>query len=157
MATHRDKIVDQFTQQAVPFATAPSIRDEGALRQLVAASEVTSRETALDVACGPGLVVRAFAAAAGHVTGIDVTPAMIARAREEVAGLTNVVLDLGDVTALPYRDGQFDVVWKTDGLVPGDAWSDFLPGSKDIEADWVTLKCGNYNTKTKKCSGQNYE
>ena len=43
------------------------------------------------------------------------------------------------------------------GLVPGDAWSDFLPGSKDIEADWVTLKCGNYNKATKKCSGTNYE
>ena len=54
-------------------------------------------------------------------------------------------------------DGQFDVVWKTPGLVPGDAWSDFLPGSKDIEADWVTLKCGNYNKVTKKCSGTKYE
>ena len=53
-------------------------------------------------------------------------------------------------------DGQFNVVWKTAGLVPGDAWSDFLPGSKDIEADWVKLKCGNYNTKTKVCSGQNF-
>ena len=53
-------------------------------------------------------------------------------------------------------DGQFSVVWKTEGTVPGDAWSDYLPGSKDIEADWVKLKCGNYNTKTKKCSGQNY-
>ena len=53
-------------------------------------------------------------------------------------------------------DGQFSVVWETAGLVPGDAWSDFLEGSKDIEADWVTLKCGNYNTKTKTCSGQNY-
>ena len=52
---------------------------------------------------------------------------------------------IGEVRA----DGQFDVVWKTTGTVPGDAWSDFLPGSKDIEADWVTLKCGNYNTKTK--------
>ncbi len=51
-------------------------------------------------------------------------------------------------------DGQFDVVWKTKGLVPGDAWSDFLPGSKDLEADWVTLKCGNYNKVTKKCGGQ---
>jgi urea transport system substrate-binding protein len=59
---------------------------------------------------------------------------------------------IGEVRA----DGQFDVVWKTTGLVPGDAWSDFLPGSKDLEADWVTLKCGNYNTKTKKCSGQNF-
>ncbi|HWM71261.1 MAG TPA: urea ABC transporter substrate-binding protein [Steroidobacteraceae bacterium] len=54
-------------------------------------------------------------------------------------------------------DGQFDVVWQTKTLVPGDAWSDFLPGSKDIEADWVTLKCGNYNTKTKVCSGQSYK
>ena len=50
-------------------------------------------------------------------------------------------------------DGQFDVVWKTKGLVPGDAWSDFLPGSKDLEADWVKLKCGNYNKVTKKCLG----
>ena len=54
------------------------------------------------------------------------------------------------------EDGQFETVWSTEGLVPGDAWSDFLPGSKDIEADWVKLKCGNYNTKTKKCSGQNF-
>src|SRR6202451_3514224 len=54
-------------------------------------------------------------------------------------------------------DGQFNVVWKSAGTVPGDAWSDFLPGSKDIDADWVTLKCGNYNKVTKKCSGQNYK
>ncbi len=60
---------------------------------------------------------------------------------------------IGEVKA----DGQFNVVWKSAGLVPGDAWSDFLPGSKDIEADWVTLKCGNYNKVTKKCSGQNFK
>jgi urea transport system substrate-binding protein len=50
-------------------------------------------------------------------------------------------------------DGQFDVVWKSEGLVPGDAWSDFLPGSKDLDADWVQLKCGNYNKDTKTCGG----
>jgi urea transport system substrate-binding protein len=55
------------------------------------------------------------------------------------------------------EDGQFEVVWATDAEVPGDAWSDFLPGSKDIIADWTPpLSCGNYNTKTKACSGQNY-
>ncbi len=54
------------------------------------------------------------------------------------------------------EDGQLDVVWSTEGEVPGDAWSDFLPGSKDVVSDWVKLKCGNYNTKTKKCSGQNF-
>lgn len=51
------------------------------------------------------------------------------------------------------EDGQFLTVSQTDGLVPGDAWSDFLEGSKDLESDWITLKCGNYNTKTKKCLG----
>ncbi len=54
-------------------------------------------------------------------------------------------------------DGQFDVVWKTPGTVPGEAWSKYLPADKNIVADWVTLKCGNYNTATKKCSGQNYQ
>ena len=48
-------------------------------------------------------------------------------------------------------DGQFDVVWKTEGLVPGDAWSKHLDGSKDLIADWKSLNCGNYNTVTKKC------
>ena len=60
---------------------------------------------------------------------------------------------IGEVRA----DGQFDVVWKTTTTVPGDAWSDYLPVSQDTEADWVKLKCGNYNTKTKACSGQNYK
>jgi len=54
-------------------------------------------------------------------------------------------------------DGQFAIVWETDGLVEGDAWSDFLPESKIVEADWTAkLNCGNYNTVTKKCSGQNF-
>ncbi len=55
------------------------------------------------------------------------------------------------------EDGQFLVVSETDDLVPGDAWSDFLPGSKDIISDWTPpISCGNYNTVTKTCSGQNY-
>ncbi len=53
-------------------------------------------------------------------------------------------------------DGQFDVVWETKGMVAGDAWSDFLPDSKDIIADWrKPMSCGNYNVKTGVCSGQN--
>jgi len=54
-------------------------------------------------------------------------------------------------------DGQFDVVWKTKEEVPGEAWSHYLPADKDIIADWVQVKCGNYNTVTKVCSGQNYK
>jgi urea transport system substrate-binding protein len=54
-------------------------------------------------------------------------------------------------------DGQFQIVSQTPGLVVGDAWSDYLEGSKDLIADWrAPLSCGNYNVKTAKCSGQNY-
>jgi urea transport system substrate-binding protein len=49
------------------------------------------------------------------------------------------------------EDGQFDVVWKTKGLVPGDAWSDFLPGSRSLISDWTGKKCGNFNKATGKC------
>jgi len=52
-------------------------------------------------------------------------------------------------------DGQFEVVWQTPGLVAGDAWSDYLPGSKDLISDWrEPLACGNFNVKTGKCSGK---
>jgi urea transport system substrate-binding protein len=60
---------------------------------------------------------------------------------------------IGEVKA----DGQFDVVWKTPTTVPGEAWSRYLPSDKNVTADWVTLKCGNYNTATKQCSGQNFK
>ena len=51
-------------------------------------------------------------------------------------------------------DGQFEVVWQTSGLVVGDAWSDYLEGSKDLISDWrKPLSCGSYNVVTKTCSG----
>lgn len=52
------------------------------------------------------------------------------------------------------EDGQFEIVWQTAGMVVGDAWSDYLEGSKDLISDWRSpLSCGNYNVKTRKCSG----
>jgi len=49
-------------------------------------------------------------------------------------------------------NGQFEVVWETEGVVAGDAWSDFLPGSKNLVSDWTApTKCGNYNTESKEC------
>ena len=50
-------------------------------------------------------------------------------------------------------NGQFDVVWKTKDLIPGEAWSKYLDGSKNLVADWVKYNCGNYDTTTNKCLG----
>ena len=47
---------------------------------------------------------------------------------------------IGEIQA----DGQFDVVWQTEGEVKGDAWSDFLPESAKLTADWTfPWVCGN--------------
>ena len=41
-------------------------------------------------------------------------------------------------------DGQFDIVWQTDEVVIGDAWSDFIPESAKLTADWTyPWVCGN--------------
>ena len=49
-------------------------------------------------------------------------------------------------------NGQFSVVWETPSTVAGDAWSDFLPGSRDLIADWrKPMFCGSFNTATGKC------
>jgi len=53
------------------------------------------------------------------------------------------------------EDGQFDVVDETSGLVPGDAWSDYLPDSAKLISDWrKPLECGNFNVETATCGGK---
>src|SRR3989442_434720 len=111
MTTHKDSILDQFTRQAVPFSTAPSIKDEAALRLIVEFSGAGPTDTVLDVACGGGLVVCAFARTARHATGIDLTPAMLEQARKNQAaqGLANITWKQGDVLPLPFPDASFTI------------------------------------------------
>lgn len=54
-------------------------------------------------------------------------------------------------------NGQFEVVWETPDTVIGDAWSNFLPSSKNLISDWTApVNCGNFDVTTAKCSGQNF-
>ena len=64
--------------------------------------------------------------------------------------ITKPVL-IGEIEA----NGQFDVVWKTPGLVPGAAWSPILDDSKNLKADWTKpVNCGNFDTVANKCIGK---
>ena len=110
--THHQRILDQFTRQATPFSTAQTITDANALRMIVDAASPRPGDTVLDVACGGGLVVCAFAPHVKHATGIDMTPAMLDRARQLAAeqGIGNVSWERGDVGRLPYPDAAFDIV-----------------------------------------------
>ncbi len=103
---HQANIVDQFSRQAVPFSQQPAHSQEAFINLLLEMSGVGAQDTVLDVACGPGLVATAFAAKAKHVTGIDLTPAMIERARQiqEEKGLTNMSWQIGTVLPLPYPE-----------------------------------------------------
>src|SRR3989442_3700209 len=100
-------ILDQFSRQAVPFSTAPGIKDEQALRLIVEFSGAGPEDTVLDVACGGGILVCAFPRGVRHAPGIDLTPAMIERAPSLPAqqGGSNRRRQPGDVLALalPHR------------------------------------------------------
>ncbi|MBK1674216.1 urea ABC transporter substrate-binding protein [Ectothiorhodospira shaposhnikovii] len=62
--------------------------------------------------------------------------------------ITKPVL-IGEIQA----DGQFLVVSETE-MVPGEAWSRYLEGSRDLIADWTDpVRCGNFNVKTQTCLG----
>jgi SAM-dependent methyltransferase len=101
-------VVDQFTRQAASFARLPSHEDSTEL--LLDLAGVSAGCRVLDVACGPGMVACAAAKRARHVTGIDLTPAMLEQARTLQAklGLSNLEWQLGEAAALPFNDGSFD-------------------------------------------------
>ncbi len=99
--------------------------------------------------------------AAGTTDADAVIDAMIGVAVPNLSGgfsammpnhhITKPVL-VGEIQA----DGQFETVWHTSGLVPGDAWSDYLPESAPLIADWrKPMSCGNFNTATGQCGGLN--
>src|SRR5580765_2265341 len=112
MASHDSRILDQFTRQAAPFAAAAAIRNEEALNRIVQWAETGPDDTVLDVACGPGLLVCAFARVARHATGVDLTPAMLEQARklQQEKGLNNVTWQPGNVYSLPFPQEQFSIV-----------------------------------------------
>ncbi|HEX7855817.1 MAG TPA: methyltransferase domain-containing protein [Sphingobium sp.] len=109
---HEQKIIDQFTRWAKPFAELPIHAEEDAMAMTLSACAVADDMAVLDVACGPGIVACALAERAGRVTGIDLTPAMIeqARARAEALALDTIDWQVGNATALPFADASFDRV-----------------------------------------------
>ena len=72
-------------------------------------------ERVLDLGCGAGtdtLVAAQMVGADGHVTGIDMTAPMLAKARAAATemGVANVEFVEGEAEQLPFADGSFDIV-----------------------------------------------
>lgn len=110
-SSHDTTIIKQFTQWAENFAHLPIHAEEQSMAQTVSACDVSRGTRVLDVACGPGIVACALAEKGAEVTGIDLTPAMIAQA-QILASREGVEASFrcGNACQLPFEDGQFDRV-----------------------------------------------
>ncbi|HLY08409.1 MAG TPA: methyltransferase domain-containing protein [Planctomycetota bacterium] len=129
---------------------------------LVRFAGVRAGQAVLDVACGTGPVAITAARRGARVTGLDLTPELLAQARDSapIAGLSDVVWKEGDAEALPFADASFDVVLSQFGHMfaprPEVATRELLrvlkPGGRIAFATWppegfvgrATLLSGKY-------------
>jgi ubiquinone/menaquinone biosynthesis C-methylase UbiE len=79
--------------------------------RLIRHAKGRSADRVLDVACGTGVVSITAARLGAHATGLDLTPELLQRAREN-ARISGVAVEFheGDAESLPFADGSFDVV-----------------------------------------------
>ncbi|MDH5676569.1 MAG: class I SAM-dependent methyltransferase [Myxococcales bacterium] len=64
----------------------------------------------LDVGCGTGAYLAALAGCAGTLTGLEVNPAMLERARRKLGAQSHVVLRQGNALSMPFGEAEFDLV-----------------------------------------------
>jgi ubiquinone/menaquinone biosynthesis C-methylase UbiE len=115
MTRHKDqneKILDQFTKQAESYAKFTASARGAFSTPFLDAIRPLETDRVLDVACGVGRLTIALAKLTQHVTGIDLTAAMIDKGRtlQAETGVTNIDWHVGDVLPLPFPDGAFSLV-----------------------------------------------
>lgn len=127
---------ERTAQNARLFGQVAATYDQlGFLRlaALALAQQVQLAPTArvLDIATGTGEVALALAGRAGAVTGLDLSPAMIAlaQAKAEAAGQPGVQFVVGDAAQLPFADASFDAVVCAAGLF-------FMPDMEAALREW---------------------
>lgn len=121
-ATHQGEF--NFSMSDDPFAKFKETQRQGwkhfapleswttpAAAKLVKFANVRSGQNVLDVACGTGVVSITATRMGARVRGIDLTPELLDRARENTA-IAKMEIDFrqGDAEALSFADGEFDVV-----------------------------------------------
>ncbi len=110
--TVKAAVDQQFSAVAANYTTSHVHAQGEDLARMVdlAASQKTWR--VLDAGCGAGHAALTFAPHVAHITGVDLSEAMLAQCRQNAAArsLTNVDFRRGDVEALPFEDASFDLV-----------------------------------------------
>ncbi|SDZ56100.1 Ubiquinone/menaquinone biosynthesis C-methylase UbiE [Evansella caseinilytica] len=102
----------QFGKNAKAYVDSDIHRKGADLQQLVAITDMTGCEQALDIATGGGHTANAIAPHVREVVALDVTPQMLAEAEKFVRsqGNDNVRFVEGEAGELPFSAGAFDLV-----------------------------------------------
>lgn len=108
---HHRRVAAAFDGQAAQFERAPVQSDPAALRSLIAAADFPPDSLVLDAGCGPGLVARALLEAGHRVVGVDLSGAMVDRARARCA-------EFGDRARFEQQSlGTLDAARRFDGAI----------------------------------------
>ena len=107
---HVDVVRHAFTLQADSYAVNPLLSDSRRLTRLVEAVNPSEDGRVLDVATGPGFVAEVFSPVCRMIVGIDITLSPLEIAKRRLRGLSNLTLQLADVSRLPFSKDVFDVV-----------------------------------------------
>lgn len=144
----------EFDEQAADYMDVFYASSDILRRRNLVATAVAAEpgQRLLDVGCGPGFYVAEMAAVvgdAGHVTGVDPSPDMLAAASRRNAGHTNVTLVEGQAIDLPVDSGVFDTAYSVQVLeyVPDTAaallelYRVLRPGGRLViwDVDWDTV------------------
>jgi ubiquinone/menaquinone biosynthesis C-methylase UbiE len=110
-ARQADLIRDRFTRTAQVFgeyAVSYRVQFADTLMRLISAGP---NDRVTDLACGPGTLALRFARNVRWVCGVDLTPAMLARARQTASdeSLVNLAWANADAQQLPFADGSLDL------------------------------------------------
>jgi ubiquinone/menaquinone biosynthesis C-methylase UbiE len=149
---HLQRIKQEFARQAAGFATSAATTERAPIQRIIEATGADATKLALDLACGPGIVTVELAAAAGEVVAFDLTPEMLAKARERCskAKLQNVSFKEGSAAKLPFPENHFDVVvtraaihhFQEPGRILGEAMRVMRNGGTLVVADVVSSEIG---------------
>jgi ubiquinone/menaquinone biosynthesis C-methylase UbiE len=111
-AATKRQVQARFGRSADRYVESSTLAEGAELSRMVDLASLTGSERVLDVATGGGHTALAFAPHAREVVASDITPRMLEAAGRHLArrGTANVRLEVADAEALPYSEGEFDVV-----------------------------------------------
>ncbi len=145
---HHSVVREEFARQSKTFAASASIARQGETERVVEALGEARRGRTLDLACGPGLLTETLGRTARDVVAYDLTPEMLAQAKERCdrAGLANVLYRQGPAEAMPFAEGEFDAAvtrlsfhhFASPAAAVGELFRVLKPGGTVVVADLIS-------------------